>query len=408
MSKNYYNILEIEKNASEEEIKKAYKKGALKWHPDKNVNNKEEAENKFKDISEAYSVLSDSQKRNIYDNHGEEGLKGNNDFQNNNPFESPNDLFKMFFGGNSPFGGGPGGPHQSPFPQENMFNNNAFGFQRNVIKKAEQKVICIPISFKDIYFGSKKKITIPVRVLCIGCHGVGGKDPVSCKSCNGMGVIVIRKMIGPNMVQQVQTVCTTCQGKKKIVGTPCNICSNSGTCGTVITDKEFILKIDKGADNDDKIIFENMGNENYEEEKGDIIFILSLKDNKYTNFKKIKNNLIYTHNIKVGDSIVGTKISFEHINDETICYKEDNFIPDKSFRVIRNKGLPIKGYNERYGDLYVNYNVIYDDIKLNQSQKDIIKNILPTTETNGEIDKTLNMEKLKQNFSLEDVMRNIY
>ena len=112
MSKNYYNILEIEKNASEEEIKKAYKKGALKWHPDKNVNNKEEAENKFKDISEAYSVLSDPQKRNIYDNHGEEGLKGNNDFQNNNPFESPNDLFKMFFGGNSPFGGpgGPGGP----------------------------------------------------------------------------------------------------------------------------------------------------------------------------------------------------------------------------------------------------------------------------------------------------------
>ena len=67
MSKNYYNILEIEKNASEEEIKKAYKKGALKWHPDKNVNNKEEAENKFKDISEAYSVLSDPQKRNIYE-----------------------------------------------------------------------------------------------------------------------------------------------------------------------------------------------------------------------------------------------------------------------------------------------------------------------------------------------------
>ena len=118
--------------------------------------------------------------------------------------------------------------------------------------------------------------------------------------------------------------------------------------------------------------------------------------------------MIYTHNIKVGDSIVGAKISFENINDETICYKEDNFIPDKSFRVIRNKGLPIKGYNERYGDLYVNYNVIYDDIKLNQSQKDIIRNMLPTTESNGEIDKTLNMEKLKQNFSLEDVMRNIY
>jgi len=397
MSRNYYDVLEIDKNATEDEIKKAYRKGALKWHPDKNANNKEEAEIKFKEISEAYSVLSDAEKKKIYDTQGEEGLKASNNGGFQGHQGNPNDIFNMFFGGNSPFG-------------NNMFGhqmNNPFGggFRQNpTIKKAEQKVVFIPVSYKDLYNGSKKKVTIPIRVLCIGCQGMGGKNVVICSGCNGSGTMFIRKMIGPNMIQQIQTVCSSCNGRKKTVSTPCNICN---TVGTINDDKEFIVKIERGMENDDKIVFENMGNENYEEERGDVIFVLGLKDTKYNNFTKVKNNLVYNYNIKIGDSIAGTTINIEHISGEHIIYKEDGIIPDKSCRIIKNKGMPVKGYNESYGDLYVFYNIIYDDFKLNPNQKEIIRRFLPTTVLNpNDVEtKGLNMESLKNNLSMENILR---
>jgi DnaJ-class molecular chaperone len=163
-------------------------------------------------------------------------------------------------------------------------------------------------------------------------------------------------------------------------------------------------------ENDDKIVFENMGNENYEEERGDVILIIGLKDTKYPNFTKVKNNLVYNYNIKIGDSISGTTVNIEHISGEYIIFKEDGIIPDKSCRVIKNKGLPIKGYNDSYGDLFVIYNIIYDDIKLNPNQKEIIKRILPYTQINNisEETKGLSMEKLKNNFSLDNIIRGNY
>jgi len=394
MSRNYYEVLEIDKNATEEEIKKAYRKGALKWHPDKNANNKTEAEIKFKELSEAYGVLSDPEKKQIYDTQGEEGLKANNN--NNGGFQgNPNDIFNMFFGGQSPFGG-----HQM---------HNPFGgfHQKQAIKKAEQKVVFIPVTYKDLYNGSKKKVTIPIRVLCIGCQGLGGKDVSICKGCNGSGTMFIRKMMGPNMIQQIQTICSSCNGRKKTVSVPCNICN---TIGTINNDKEFIVKVEKGMEHDDKIVFENMGNENYEEERGDVILVIGLKDTKYPNFTKVKNNLVYNYNIKVGDSIAGTTINIEHISGENIVFKEDGIIPDKSCRIIKNKGMPIKGYNDSYGDLFVVYNIIYDDIKLNPNQKEIIKRFLPCTQINNisEETKGLSMEKLKNNFSLDNIIRGNY
>jgi len=400
MSKNYYDVLEIDKNASEADIKKAYRKGALKWHPDKNVNNKAEAEVKFKEISEAYSVLVDPEKKQIYDTQGEEGLKASNNGGFQGSQGNPNDIFNMFFGGQSPFG------------NNNMFGHqmhNPFGgfHQNQAIKKAEQKVVFIPVTYKDLYNGSKKKVTIPIRVLCIGCQGLGGKDVSICKGCNGSGTMIIRKMMGPNMIQQIQTLCSSCNGRKKTVSQACNICN---TVGTINNDKEFIVKVEKGMEHDDKILFENMGNENYEEERGDIILVIGLKDTKYPNFTKVRNNLVYNYNIKVGDSIAGTTVNIEHISGENIIFKEDGIIPDKSCRVVKNKGMPIKGYNESYGDLFVAYNIIYDDIKLNPNQKEIIKRFLPCTQINNIAEETkgLSMEKLKNNFSLDNIIRGNY
>ena len=147
MSRNYYEVLEIDKNATEEEIKKAYRKGALKWHPDKNANNKTEAEIKFKELSEAYGVLSDPEKKQIYDTQGEEGLKANNNGGFQGSQRNPNDIFNMFFGGQSPFG------------NNNMFGHPFGGFhQKQAIKKAEQKVVFIPVTYKDLYNGFYNKL----------------------------------------------------------------------------------------------------------------------------------------------------------------------------------------------------------------------------------------------------------
>ena len=150
MSKNYYDILNISKDASEEEIKRSYKKLAVKWHPDKNPNNKEEAEKKFKEISEAYQILSDENKRKIYDMHGEEGVKQHEGFNSSNggegmhPFQSPDDIFKMFFGNRSPF--------------NNHFEQN---MNMNIrVKKSDPKIVNIPLTLKEFLNGSKKKITL--------------------------------------------------------------------------------------------------------------------------------------------------------------------------------------------------------------------------------------------------------
>lgn len=385
---NYYEILEIDKTASEEEIKKAYRKGALKWHPDKHPDaTKAEAEQKFKAISEAHNVLSDPEKKRIYDLQGEDGLKQHEAGANNpgmNPFgTNPNNFFNMFFGGQNPFGF-PGGNTRQP-----------------MIKKVEPKSVIIPVTLKDLYFGSKKKVTIPLRQLCVGCQGMGGKNAVTCASCNGMGMVVISKMVGPNMIQQTQTICSACNGRKKRVETACTTCN---TVGTVNNDVEFIVKIEPGMDNNDKMLFQNQGNENYEEERGDVIFILSLNDPD-KRFTKMKHHLVYTHNIKIGDAIAGTRVVIEHFNGENIVYDEVGIIPDKSYRILKGKGMP-------RGDLYVYYNINYDDnLILNPNQKELIRRILPTTELStthqnlplSSPQPQPNLEKLKSNFTFDKV-----
>ena len=296
MSSKYYDILGINKNASEEEIRKSYKKLAVKWHPDKNPDNKEESEKQFKEISEAYQVLSDPQKREIYDNHGEDGLR-NDGNMGGNPFNSPDDIFKMFFGGGrSPFG--------SNF-EDDFFQN----VSNRHNKKTDPKIINIPVTLKEFYCGSKKKVSLKNKCLCKKCNGYGGLNMRQCHDCGGKGIKIINKMIGPGMIQRIQTHCSTCNGNKNISEQKCNICNGEGK---EIMEKNFLLVIEPGCINNEEKIFRNEGDQNLNEEQGDVVFIL--KEEKNNAFERIGDDIIYNHSITLGDSIVGINITIELIN----------------------------------------------------------------------------------------------
>lgn len=377
--KNYYEILEIEKNASEEEIKKAYKKMAIKWHPDKNLNNKEEAEKKFKEISEAYEILSDSEKKDIYDRYGYEGLKHRDN--GGGEGHSPDDIFNMFFGGNSPFGGG--------FPNEHMYHQE---------QKTKPKVVDIPISLKELYNGTKKKITLKLQKLCSTCDGIGGTNTKSCNSCNGRGIKIINKMVGPGMIQRMQTVCDICNGSKKIAETKCTTCNG---IKIKFEEKPFIVVVERGTLNGERFIFENEGDQLPNETKGDVIFVI--KENNNTKFKRIGNDLIYYHNILLGDSITGCNICIDTINDEQIIYKESGMTKENSYTTIKNKGMPVKGKKDLFGNLYVVYNIVYPENILSNSEKETIKKLLGTVKNDiKNIDSNLSLNH-SNNFSINDL-----
>lgn len=378
MSKNYYDILELGKDANNAEIKKAYKKMAMKWHPDKNPENVEVAEKKFKEISEAYSVLSDSQKKEIYDKYGEDGLK-NGDISENN-FTSPDEIFKMFFGRQGPF------------------DDNVFFEKRSSVKKSDAKLVTIPFTLKECYNGTKKKVTLKIKKICNGCNGLGGKNPKQCNGCNGSGVKILNRHVGPGMIQRIQTVCNVCSGTKNVIDTICVLCNGNKV---QVEDKQFLLVLRAGISDNEKTIFENNGDQYPGELAGDVIFVMKEDENKL--FKRIGNNLVYNHSISLGDSLLGGLISFNDLNDEKIVFKEDNIIKHDSYSIIKNKGIPIKNVVNDYGDLYVTYNIIYPTKNLSVSEKELIKKILPVTNINIANNEKMYSSKLYNNFSIEEL-----
>ena len=201
-NEKFYTLLGISKNAIDADIKKAYKKSALKYHPDRNPTNREESEKKFKEISEAYEVLNDPQKRQLYDQYGEEGIKNSGGGGGGSPF----DVFEKMFGGRG--GGGGGDPfnmsegmfgmNESPF--SGMFGRSASSSQSSNIKMS------IKISYKDMMLGSEKKIRIKRKI-------IKNRDTCSkCKKCKGKGQTINLVQIAPGMVTQSVSKCQLCGG----------------------------------------------------------------------------------------------------------------------------------------------------------------------------------------------------
>ena len=360
---DYYNLLGVEREASDEEIKKNYKKMALKYHPDKNPDNREEAETKFKEISEAYSVLSDPDRRDIYNKYGKDGL---NQMMNNGPSESPFDLFSSLFGGS---GGIPG-----------FMNMNMRGHQ-NRRMKVEPITNIIDITLKEAFLGVTKNVTVKKNKICDGCKGVGGSGKEICRNCKGQGMKIQIHQIGPGMIQQVQTTCNQCKGEKSTLKNKCNECNGNRT---VSTEKTFSITIEPGTIDREKTILNCKGHEHPDHETGDIAFMISIKNN--TNFIRNGNDLIIKYKINLADAICGTYVSFNHIRDEKIYYFEEGIIDKDYKRVIPNKGMSIKRREGYFGNLIVEYQIEFPKMKLTDQERNIIQSIIPLSTDNKKLE----------------------
>jgi DnaJ family protein A protein 2 len=328
-----YAILELKKDATEEEIKKSYRKLAQKWHPDKNKN-KEEATQKFQEISKAYEILSDPEKREKYDKYG---LNGNgNEMEGFNPFE-------------------------------NMFN--PFGM-RPPQKENNKQLLNINITLKYLYEGKEKIIKITSKVKCDKCNTTITK----CNECNGRGIKILTRQMGP-MIQQQQLPCSSCNQKGKIIKSEnCNFCKN----GLIETKTEYKMIIEKNQDYKKHIKLPKLGNYNFDTKQQDDLFLeFNIKDDKY----KIKNyDIIYELPINICDAITGENIYFYHPNGKNYILKTNEIIKNDDVGFVKNLGLP-NSYG--YGNLIVQFKYIYPSnllrseefnefIKQTEIKKDVI------------------------------------
>ena len=374
---DYYEILNLKKGATEKEIKKAYRKLAVKWHPDKNTDTG--AEEKFKEINEAYGVLSDADKKKTYDQFGKNGLERGGGV-------NPEDIFNSFFGGNNPFGGAnmfsganPFGAMGGPFPGMNMgFNPGSFmrGNQGRIRRKGPPVKINTKITFKEMFNGCQKKFKINRNIKCRGCGGEGIKPHYkasTCSKCQGSGVRVERVMIAPQVISQRSSMCSNCKGDGKIIpeSAKCQECKGDKF---IKMNENVAVNIRKGIKNNDVILLKNKGDESENwMEAGDIEICINIipPDNK--NIKRVNNDLCITKKILLREALTGLELKIQHLDGQKILLESNEIIkPYKSYR-INNLGFENEGL---LGDLIINFNIIFPD-ELDDKRKEVIDKILP-------------------------------
>ena len=348
-----YDILGVSKNAGDSEIKKAYRKLAMKYHPDKSNNsNREDNEAKFKEISNAYDILKDKEKRDLYDRFGEEGLKGMGG-GGGNPF----DIFDNIFGNSNPFG--------SSF----SFNSG----RSNRRRKAPDRVEEIKIDLEDLYNNVVKKIDIKQKIVCLSCRGTGAnskEDIVICSNCNGQGKVMKIINIGPGMIQQTMATCEKCRGKGKSIKKLCRECQGNRT---VVKNKKINLPIENGLKDGSKITIPELANHDPDcDTQGDLIIKIKFREHNF--FKRKNNDLIFTKNILLSEALCGCEFAISHLDGRQILIKTNQIIKPNQEYCVKDEGLKIDD-NFR-GDLIINFNIIFPD-KLDTDRKKYLNKILP-------------------------------
>lgn len=376
--RDYYEILGIAKTASNDEIKKAYRKMAIKYHPDKNPDNPE-AEEKFKEAAEAYEVLSSDEKRQRYDQFGHAGMNGASGGGFGGHDMSMDDIFSMFgdiFGGR---GGGFGG-----------FSSG--GGRRQRVNRGTDLRIKVSMTLKDVAEGVEKKLKLKKDVACNSCHGAGGTDSTTCTTCNGSGQVtqIVNSMFGR---MQTSQPCNTCGGEGKIIKHKCTKCHGEG----IVRGEEVVeFRIPAGIAEGMQLNVSGKGNAGRRNGiNGDLHVII--KEESHPELVRDGNNLIHNAFLSFPDFTLGTSIEVPTIDGKAKLNIDAGTQPEKVLR-LRGKGLPdINGYGK--GDLLVRIHA-WAPKKISAEEKKALEKLQKSDNFNpkkGETDKSF-FEKVKDIF----------
>jgi molecular chaperone DnaJ len=345
MSKrDYYEVLGVAKGVSEAELKKAYRKLAMKYHPDRNKGDAD-AEKKFKEAAEAYEILRDPQKRAQYDQFGHAGLGGQGgfggggmDFDVEDIFSRFGDIFGGGFFGDDIFGGGRG---------------RSRGRRREPGTPGSDLKIRIPLTLEEIAFGTEKKLKVKKQLNCDTCSGTGAasdSDFETCGTCNGLGEVrqVTRTMLGQMVNVQA---CPTCQGEGRIIRNKCKNCSGEGR---VKGEETIKVSIPSGVSDGNYLTLRGQGNAGRRGgSAGDLIVLI--QETEHEHFMRDGNNIYYDLTLTIPQAILGAEIEVPTLKGKAKLRIEEGTQPGKLLR-MRGKGI-IGLNNSGEGDQYVRVNV---------------------------------------------------
>ena len=369
--RDYYEVLGVNKNATDDEIKKAYRKLAKKYHPDANPDNKEAAEAKFKEVNEAYENLSDPQKRKMYDQFGHGGPQGfggqggpfgqggyysysSSGFDGFSDFGDLGDIFSSFFGGG--FGG------------RNSQN------RRNGPSKGADLNVRMEITFEQAFSGVEKEIVITRDEECTHCHGTGAKpgtSPIKCPTCHGTGQVT---QVQNTILGQMQTTrtCSACHGTGEIINEPCEYCHGKGT---VRKQPKIKVKIPAGIDDNQTVVLRGEGEPGKKGgAKGDLYITVKVKNHSV--FTRKGNNVLCEIPITITQASLGAELEIPMVGGSKEKYKIPEGTQTGSKFNIRNRGFRSINSNS-IGDFIFTV-IVQTPKRLSKEQRDLLTQLAKT------------------------------
>jgi molecular chaperone DnaJ len=386
-SVSYYEVLGVNSNASEDDIKKSYRKLAIKHHPDKNPGDKK-SEQKFKEISEAYETLSNPEKRRNYDALGHKNYKNQSNFgnQGSQEFKNPFDIFKEVFGDNT---------FEDFFNNSSSYQSSSFD-QEDFSEDGNDIFQTVSINLKDSARGLKKKITYIKKDYCKFCSGSGTKNHQNfsdCTNCNGTGEVVSSKGFF-----SIQQTCFKCSGKGKIITNPCLKCNGNGL---INQKKSLSIKIPKGILSGMQLRFHNLGDCGLRGGRNGNLYVLIKVKNHYF-FKVLKkNDILCKIPIKFTLASLGGKIIIPTLLDGSISLIIPSGTQTGTIFRIKNKGIPFINNSYKRGNQLVK---VFIEVPkyLNENQKIKLQEFAYSC---GDIKKN---EKKKMTLSILDRAKKIF
>ncbi|KAF4135872.1 DnaJ central domain [Phytophthora infestans] len=333
---DFYETLGLTMEASEAQIKKAYRKLSLKYHPDKNKGD-EEAEGRFHEISRAYEVLSDQQKRQVYDLEGFAGLE-----RDEKSGGRPSSPFDAFFGG--------GGKQRGP-----------------------DAAVDMPVTLEELYNGAKKEAQFARNVICRKCRGTGAKGgkTTKCKTCGGSGHVLVEQKMGPGFTVQMQQPCPKCGGRGKTFKEACPFCHGNKV---VKEDKVLTAEIERGMPSTHQIVFERESEQRPGMVPGDVIF--RLHQVPHHRFRRAGDDLHHDLEISLEEALLGYKKPLKHLDDRTIVLTNSKVTTPFEVRTVQEEGMPAHNYPSQHGNLHVHHEIQFPAM-LSAEQKELVKQLLP-------------------------------